>query len=280
MNYIEANINFKNNTQQNRDILYAMLGEIEFESFSDTQNGINAYIPSNKFIPETLKSTLKNLHQILGDYTVKITEIEQKNWNQEWENNFEPIFINDNCRIRAPFHQLPDTVTYDIIIEPKMSFGTGHHATTSCMIKLMLDIDFTNKSVLDMGCGTGVLAILAAMKKAHPITAIDIDNWAYLNSIENAEKNHIQNIRFFEGDARQLNNQTFDIILANINRNILLTDMQSYYSALNLNGLILFSGFYTEDLPLIKEKAQSLGLVLEKILESNNWLAVQFKKQK
>ena len=278
MNYIEIGIHIENNTEETRDIICAMLGSIGFESFSDIDSGVNAYIQKNEFSEQLLKDTLEPLKDLLGNYNFSAIEIEQKNWNEEWEKNFEPIFIDQKCCIRAPFHKAPENYEFDIVIEPKMSFGTGHHATTSGMIRLMLDLDLQNKTVLDMGCGTGVLAILASLKKAKPITGIDIDNWAYQNSIENAERNNCNTIEFLEGNAGLLKGKLYDIILANINRNILIADMKTYVSSLKNGGKLLLSGFYVEDLTIIKEKAELLGLHFETQLETNNWLAVQFKK--
>ena len=209
------------------------------------------------------------------DYTFE--EIEQVNWNEEWEKNFEPIEVDGTCHVRAPFHEKTDA-KFDIVIEPKMSFGTGHHETTHMMIQHILETDFTNKKTLDMGCGTAILAILAEMKGAQPIDAIDIDNWCYLNSIENAERNNCKHISVYEGDASLLSGKKYDIIIANINRNILLNDMQQYVDCLNANGILFLSGFYTEDIPFISESCTSKGLTYVKQFERNNWVALKFVK--
>ena len=202
-------------------------------------------------------------------------EIEQTNWNEEWEKNFNPIVVDDVCSVRAPFHEKPNT-EYDIIIEPKMSFGTGHHETTHMMIQHILKNDFTNKSVLDMGCGTGVLAILAEIKGAKPIDAVDYDNWCYLNSLENVERNNCKNITVIEGDASVLKGKKYDIIIANINRNILLNDMETYVSCLNKGGLLFLSGFYNDDIPVIQEECEKHMLKFEEKLERNHWVALKF----
>jgi ribosomal protein L11 methyltransferase len=183
--------------------------------------------------------------------------------------------VGQQCVIRAPFHDKPK-VDYDIVIEPKMSFGTGHHETTHMMLQHILDHDFTGKSVLDMGSGTGVLAILAAMKGAGAVDAIDIDNWCYLNAKENVERNNCNHINVYEGTADLLVDQKYDIIIANINRNILLEDIPAYVKCLNTGGILFLSGFYSEDIPQISERCEAVGLKFEKNLEKNNWVAVKY----
>ena len=231
------------------EILIAELGYAGFESFVETQEGATAYIQKEEWNADILEDI-----QILNSEEFKITfefnEIEQINWNKEWEKNFSPIVVDDVCAVRAPFHDTFDT-QYDIIIEPKMSFGTGHHETTHMMIQHILKNDFKGKSVLDMGCGTGVLAILAELKGAKPIDAVDYDNWCYLNSLENVERNNCQHITVIEGDASALQGKTYDVIIANINRNILMQDMKRYVSCLNDNGILFLSGFYNDDIPMI-----------------------------
>jgi len=199
------------------------------------------------------------------------------NWNEEWEKNFSPIMVDEVCQVRAPFHPKLDT-EFDIVIEPKMSFGTGHHATTHMMIQHILKEDWQDKKVLDMGCGTGVLAILSEMKGANPIDAIDIDNWCYLNTLENIERNNCKHISTYEGDAGLLEGKNYDTIIANINRNILLKDMATYANCLNEKGSLFLSGFYQEDLAIIKESCEKLGLSYESHLERDNWIAAKFVK--
>ena len=217
--------------------------------------------------------------QILHSEEFKISyvveEIEQVNWNEEWEKNFEPIEVDDTCRVRAPFHEYRD-VKYDIVIEPKMSFGTGHHETTFMVIQHLLETDVVGKKTLDMGCGTAILAILAEMKGAQPIDAIDIDNWCYQNSIENAERNNCHYISVYEGDASLLAGKKYDVIIANINRNILLNDMQQYVDCLNSNGTLLLSGFYEEDIPFIDASCTEKGLTFVKKHQKNNWVALKY----
>ncbi len=256
------------------EILIAELGYAGFESFVETETGVTAYIQKKEWHDAILDDIY-----ILGSDEFEISytfeDIEQTNWNIEWEKNFNPIIVDDECSVRAPFHPKPQT-EYDIIIEPKMSFGTGHHETTHMMIQHILKNDFKEKSVLDMGCGTGVLAILAEMKGAKPIDAIDYDNWCYLNSLENVERNNCDHITVFEGDASLLKDQKYDTIIANINRNILLNDMAAYTKCLNANGTLFLSGFYVDDIPSIEEECNKHGLACVERLEKNNWVALKF----
>jgi len=256
------------------DILIAELGEVGFESFVENDEGVVAYIQKNDFFDGILDTVT-----ILENENFKISfqsrEIEQENWNATWESNFNPIQVGNACVIRAPFHHKPE-VEFDIIIEPKMSFGTGHHETTHMMLQHILDHDFEGKSVLDMGSGTGVLAILTAMKGAKSIAAIDIDHWCYLNAKENVARNNCEHINVFEGDSNLLQNQKYDVIIANINRNILLADIPKYAKCLNAEGILFLSGFYHDDLPLITSKCKEVTLKFEKNLEKNNWVAVKY----
>lgn len=259
------------------EILIAQLENTPFESFLETDNGFSAYIQKQNWNENVLSEvTLLDSNEFEISYTVE--EIDQVNWNEEWEKNFEPIDVDNTCRVRAPFHEQKD-IKYDIVIEPKMSFGTGHHETTFMMIQHLLEADLKGKKTLDMGCGTAILAILAEMKGAQPIDAIDIDNWCYLNSIENAERNNCNNITVYEGDARLLKGKTYDVIIANINRNILLHDMQQYVKSLNENGVLFLSGFYVEDIPAIDAACSNEGLKFVKKQERNNWVALKYCKQ-
>ena len=250
------------------EILIAELGFAGFESFVETDNGLTAYIQKEDWHDTILEDIqILNSDEFTIDYTFE--EVEQTNWNEEWEKNFKPIIVDDICAVRAPFHE-PFNTPFEIIIEPKMSFGTGHHETTHMMIQHILQDSFQNKSVLDMGCGTGVLAILTELKGANPIDAIDIDNWCYINSLENVERNNCKHISVLEGDASLLIGNQYDVIIANINRNILLNDMEIYTKALNNNGTLYLSGFYNEDIPVIEESCNKNNLRLVKKLERNN----------
>lgn len=273
--YIEYD--FKINPRQPAsDILMAELGEVRFESFVENEEGVLAYIQKQDWSSDILDEI-----QILNNPRFEIEikhdfkEIEQENWNTTWESNFNQIQIGDQCVVRAPFHEKP-TVDFDIVIEPKMSFGTGHHETTFMMLQFILETDFQGKSVLDIGSGTGVLAILTAMKGAGPVDAIDIDNWCYLNAKENVERNNCKDITVYEGDSSLLKGRSYDIILANINRNILLEDIPVYAKSLNKHGTLFLSGFYTEDIPMITKKCKDEGLKFEKNHKNNKWVAVKY----
>jgi len=256
------------------EILIAELGYAGFESFVENVAGVIAYIQK----PEWNADILNDIYILTND-EFKITftseEIEQVNWNKEWEKNFQAIEVDGKCAVRAPFHEKTD-VDYDIIIEPKMSFGTGHHETTHMMIQHILKLNVAGKSVLDMGCGTGILAILAEMRGATTLDAIDIDNWCYLNTVENIERNNCHKIKAYEGEASLLAGKKYDVIIANINRNILLKDIAIYASCLNENGTLLLSGFYVEDIPLISEECGKHQLKFVENLERNNWVAVKY----
>ncbi|MFC2096064.1 50S ribosomal protein L11 methyltransferase [Bacteroidota bacterium] len=279
MDYIELACRISaENTQEITDILIAELNEIGYESYDETSEGVNAYILEKFFdIEKVYQLQVNNIPNVNINYSYEV--IKTQNWNEVWEKNFDPIIVDDQCLIRAPFHTKTPKAKYEIIIEPKMSFGTGHHETTFLMLKTMLEMDFTNMNVLDMGCGTGVLAILASFKAAKEITAIDIDEWAYTNTLENIEKNNCSNIKAFQDDAKLLNNQQFDIVIANINRNILLDDIKHYAKVLKTGGTLLLSGLYDRDLPMIKDETASNNLDYISHYEKHNWIAAKFYKK-
>ncbi len=259
------------------EILIAELGEVGFESFVENEHGVTAYIQKSEWNPSILEDIfVLNSDEFSIAYNQH--EVEQTNWNSEWEKNFTPIQVDDLVSIRAPFHENPN-LKYDIVIEPKMSFGTGHHETTHMMVQHLLKLDLTNKKTLDMGSGTGILAIFAEMKGANPIDAIDIDNWCYENSLENIERNNCNKITVFEGDASLLINKKYDVIIANINRNILLMDMKVYTDCLNEKGILLLSGFYEEDMPIIDVEVSKYNLKLENFIQRNNWVALKYNKE-
>ncbi|WP_196885492.1 50S ribosomal protein L11 methyltransferase [Aureivirga sp. CE67] len=277
MNEIYIEYDFKvNPIIPGNEILIAELGMVGFESFVENEEGFKAYIQKREW-NENILEEISILNSEMFTISYEVKEIEQVNWNEEWEKNFEPIQVADLVSIRAPFHENPN-LKYDIVIEPKMSFGTGHHQTTNLMIQQLIDLDLENKKVLDMGCGTGILAIFAEMKGAQPIDAIDIDNWCFVNSVENVDRNNCKHISVYEGEASLLDGKSYDLIIANINRNILLNDIETYNNCLNEGGVLLLSGFYTEDIPIMDEKASSLGLKLDKTLELNNWVSLKYTK--
>jgi ribosomal protein L11 methyltransferase len=258
------------------EILVAQLGALNFESFAETETGLKAYI-QKKELDAALMDKVQVLNSSEFEISYKLTEIPPVNWNAEWEKNFNPIEVNGECVLRATFHP-PFNVKYEIIIEPKMSFGTGHHETTFMMLQFILENDFKEKSVIDMGCGTAVLAILSEMKGASKIDAVDIDKWCYENSIENIERNNCKNILVYQGDASFFKEKKYEVILANINRNILLQDMGIYSKSLKENGTLYLSGFYKEDLGYITETCNNLGLTFVENKERNNWIAAKFRK--
>ena len=271
--YIEYNFTFLPK-EPISEILIAELGNVGFESFVETENGVTAYIQKTDWNAEILADVfVLNSDEFSIEYN--LNEVPQTNWNAEWEKNFEPIQVDDLVSIRAPFHENPN-LKYDIVIEPKMSFGTGHHETTHMMVQHLLQLDLENKKVLDMGCGTGILAIFAEMKGAKPLDAIDIDNWCYENSIENVTRNNCENISVYEGDATLLVDKKYDVIIANINRNILLMDMKVYTNCLQEGGILLLSGFYEQDIPVIDAEVIKHGLKLEKFIQRNNWVALKY----
>jgi ribosomal protein L11 methyltransferase len=278
MDYIEVNFIIEPFEEYISDVLASELGEIGFDSFVPSEVGMDAYILQLKFNELELKSILSDFpFEASIDY--KITQIKAKNWNEEWEKHyFEPIVIGNDCVIHSSFHKDVPKAKYDIVIDPKMAFGTGHHETTSLVIGQLLLMDLEGKTLLDMGCGTAVLAILAAMRGAKDIVAIDIDTWCTENSIENIAINNISGIDVQLGGAELLAGLHFDIVLANINRNILLADMEQYVACLSSGGELYMSGFYKEDIPLIEAEVNRLGLQLVDFKEKNNWVVVKTVK--
>lgn len=259
------------------DMAMAILAEEGFESFTETDKGFLAYIPEKDFTQELQDSIHAGL---ISEYALTISWklVPSQNWNAVWESEYEPVNIENRCLVLAPFHTVTTPVPYRIIIEPKMSFGTAHHETTRLMIRYLLDMEITGKKVLDMGCGTAVLAVLASMRGASSVTAIDNDEWAYNNSLENVEQNVPGKIEVFLGDASLLKGKKFDLIIANINRNILTADMEHYAACLPAQGLLLMSGFYKDDIPVIDECAQKRGLILLSQRDENKWAAVCYQK--
>lgn len=258
------------------EMLIAELSFVGFESFVENEDGVSAYIQKEEW-NATLLDSVFVLHSDEFDINYTFKEIAQVNWNNEWEKNFKPIQVDNEVSIRAPFHENP-TLLYDIVIEPKMSFGTGHHETTYMMIQQLLAMNVSDLKTLDMGCGTGVLAIFSEMKGAKPIDAVDIDSWCYKNTFENIERNHCKHISVYEGDVSFLKGKNYDLIMANINRNILANDITAYNACLSIGGVLLLSGFYREDIPYLDKEATRLGLQLSKTLYRNNWVSLKYQK--
>jgi len=277
MKYTKVTFILSPDTQTNREILTAYLSQLEFEAFDEAASEIQAFFPAGK-------ADFRVIEQMIRELPFKaafsVSEMPDINWNEEWEKNyFQPLLIRNECLVRAPFHKDFPGARYEIIIEPNMAFGTGNHETTSLMIEHLLELDLTGKTVLDMGCGTGILGILASMRGCQEVTAIDIDQWAFEGTIENAKMNGIGNLRAFTGDAGLLTGkQKFDIILANIQKNVILSDLEAYASVLNDGGIILASGFYQDDLEAIIGKASELFLQKGMLREKNRWVACVFMK--
>ena len=260
-----------------KDILEAELGEIDFESFADTDKGVDAYIQEDNFDDNNFKN-LSILNNSLCKIEFTKNKVTPKNWNEEWEKNFSPINVDNRCVIRAPFHEVTDA-DFEIIIEPKMSFGTGHHQTTHLMISYILDMNLDGMSVMDMGCGTGILAILAALKGAVNVDAIDIDEWAYENTMENAGRNKVDFIKGAKGDASLLKgNENYDLFIANINRNILVNDISTYAKSIKNKGHLLLSGFYESDIEQLVSEIEKNGFKLQEKRSKETWAALRFIK--
>ncbi len=261
------------------DILIAELSDLGFESFSEEDDGFRAYIGACHYRSRPVADLFEKYKGKGPEkLSFEVNRLGGKNWNAVWESNFEPVRINGKCLIRAPFHEGEPDIDHEIIIEPKMSFGTGHHETTVLVIRFMLEMDFKGKSVLDMGCGTGVLAILASQKGAHQVTAIDNYLYAYENTLENAGRNSVENMKVLHGDSSLLGTQRYDIVIANITRNVLLEDMPAYHEVLNPGGTLIMSGFMAFDKDVIFARAESLGFrpAGEKVLQE--WTALMFQK--
>ncbi|MDL2291529.1 50S ribosomal protein L11 methyltransferase [Bacteroides sp. OttesenSCG-928-F21] len=280
MKYLEFTFHTTPCTETTNDVLSAVLAEIGFDSFVENEGGIIAYILQDQFDESTLQEALANFPIENTGVRYTYEEAEDKNWNEEWEKHyFQPIIVDERCVIHSTFHRNIPAMEYDIVINPQMSFGTGHHETTHLIISELLQADLEGKSLLDMGCGTSILAILARMRGAKPITAIDIDSWCVENSIENIALNRVTDIEVELGDAAILEGRKpFDVIIANINRNILLADMKHYVQCMNAGAILYMSGFYTDDIPMIKEEAANNGLRFVHYRDRNNWAAVKFEK--
>lgn len=258
------------------EILIAQLSQLGFDSFQENNDGISAYIDSS--VLSTVKvQDIQILNSTEFNISFESNNVKKQNWNIKWESNFDPIYVDKICCVRAPFHK-KSNFKYDLVIEPKMSFGTGHHETTSMMISFILANSFYNSSVCDIGSGTAVLAILAEKRGANRIDAIDIDNWCYLNSIENIKRNNSENINVYEGEIENLMHFKYDNIFANINLNVLLADIPIYSKMLNKDGVLYLSGFYKKDIKSIEKVAEISNLSLVDSKVKNQWVALKFTK--
>ncbi|MGV8962601.1 MAG: 50S ribosomal protein L11 methyltransferase [Candidatus Saccharimonadaceae bacterium] len=279
MIYIQLSLTLSPCNETITDVLSYQLGEIGYESFIVNENVLEAYIREPDFSVKKLKEILQNLLlETKVDY--KFKELEEMNWNKEWEKNyFQPLIVDNKCLVRSTFHTVTEKFEHEIIIDPKMAFGTGHHQTTNLMLQEILKLKLHNKSVLDMGCGTAVLAILASQMGASRLVAIDFDEWAYYNAKENVLLNNISNVEVKLGEVDQIAGEKFDYILANINRNILLQDIQYYANALEKDGTLIMSGFYLEDVLIIKTECEKHHLNYLKFEQKDNWTAVVCTKK-
>lgn len=279
MDYFEIKLTF-DNSEPWKEVFTSILADAGCESFMDgnDENILLAYITENLYNPITFKKILED-HTFNVKIKYSVSKIESQDWNTIWELNYSPVLIANRCFIHAPFHQARPDIEYDLVIEPKMSFGTAHHETTSMMIEFLLEEEVKGKSLLDMGSGTGILAILAHKKGAYPILAVDNDEWAYQNNIENNFRNNAESIQVKLGDASVIKNSQFDIIFANINRNILYEDIPIYSSCLEKNGLLFLSGFYIEnDLNILEKRCLEFQIKLIHFKENNHWAAAKFIK--
>lgn len=278
MQYIQVKFSFVNIQEYQQDLLINELAELGFDTFEDTDDGFASFISQDKFSELNLADMLKQFDSDF-EYAYGITEIAAENWNEEWEKNFEPLIIDERCYVRATFHEPQPQYTYEIVIDPKMAFGTGHHQTTTMMMRYILDSDLAGKTVLDMGAGTAILAILASKRGAHELIAIDNDEVCYLSAKENAALNQIDNIEALWGGKEVVPQRTFDVILANINRNILLDQIPVYAEVLKEGGDIYFSGFYeTPDLDMIKAACSQFDISYCDHKKMGEWVAAHFKK--
>jgi len=259
------------------DILLAELGEIHFDIFEDSDTGLIAYCQTDLFDPSLFAEVIKK-YEVLGPISFQINEIEKQNWNAVWESNYDPIRISNQVFIRANFHESEPGYEMEIVINPKMSFGTGHHETTFLMTQALFEIELRGKSVLDAGTGTGILALVAKKLGALDVKGFDIDPWSIENSIENASLNQCEDIIFVEGTIANESLKKYDVLLANINRNILLAEMHAYSERIAEGGILLLSGFYTEDVPMIVKSALENKLTFMAQSEKNRWTCIKFKK--
>jgi len=278
MNYISLSFSLVGKQADAQELAIALLSEIGFESFTDEENIFAAFIQSDQYSEQQVSETLEILWNAIGKCDFDLIEIPTQNWNQQWESNFEPVIVDSRCIVKAPFHNIEQKYEYEIIIEPKMSFGTGHHETTQLVLSEILNTDCKGKTVVDCGCGTGVLAILAKMKGAARTKAFDVDQWCFENTIENAERNNASDIIVECKGIECIAGETYDIIIANINRNILLSAMEQFGKSLAQDGCLILSGIYKSDLDIISASASKYQLHFISFQEKNNWISCRFKR--
>ncbi len=277
MDYIEVQF-IVHPVDPGREVIIALLAEVGYESFEETVDGLKAYIDKNRYQKEVVQEIIDNIAATIKS-TFIAGPIETINWNEEWEKNYNPVVIDNRCAVIAPFHNSMNEVDYEIVIEPKMSFGTAHHATTSLMISYLLELNPEGMQVMDMGCGTGVLAILARKMGAQRVVAIDNYIWAYENAMENAQRNNCKDIRVIHGDSSSITGEDFDFFIANINRNVLLDEIPVYHNYIKPGGILLLSGFYDYDEKLITAKACENNFVYQSSKTKENWVAACYRKQ-
>jgi ribosomal protein L11 methyltransferase len=276
MEYIEIDIRLKL-ANPYAEIFIARLNEIKYESFSTDEFGLKAYIRSDLFNKKKLTEIVDDISSFTK-IDLSINAIKKENWNADWENNYSPVHINKDCVIRAHFHDRFPNIEHEIIITPKMSFGTGHHETTFLVMNQIFELNLEGKQVLDIGSGTGVLSILASKLGAKKIVGIDIDKWAYENAIENSKLNNISNIQFIEGTAESIGKKMYDVVLANINRNIILADIQKYTRAMRPKSDMILSGFLKQDVKIILNKIKQLKFNLVASKNKNKWQMLHLRR--
>ncbi|RYG00337.1 MAG: 50S ribosomal protein L11 methyltransferase [Chitinophagaceae bacterium] len=279
MQYIKAIFKFESIEDYQQDLLISDLADLGFDTFEDSENGFTAFVIKDNFNEQELKDLLSNYAEdFKTHYTLE--DVADENWNAEWEKNFSPLIIDDVCYVRATFHEPQPSYPYEIVIDPKMAFGTGHHQTTTMVMQYLLAADIKDKGILDMGCGTGILAILAAKLGAQSLMAIDYDDICYQSTIENAALNNVTNLNALCGSKEVIPDEQYDIILANINRNILLDQIGRYAEVLKPGGRIFFSGFYLDpDLGMITAECAKYGIKYDDNKQNGDWVAAQFEKK-
>ncbi|ADY51920.1 (LSU ribosomal protein L11P)-lysine N-methyltransferase [Pseudopedobacter saltans DSM 12145] len=277
MNYYELKFELKDAEEFHQDLLIGELAEIGFDTFEESEKGFNAFVAETAYNAKLIADTLAT-YKDMFTFSYESVFIPQKNWNEVWESNFEPLEIKDQVYVRATFHEPKQAFPYEIVIDPKMAFGTGHHQTTTLMMEWLLETEVEGKNVLDMGCGTAILGILASKQGAKAVDAIDYDDVCYLSAKENAELNDINNVSVFCGSKEAIPNTAYDIILANINRNILLDQIERYAEVLKSDGLLFLSGFYESDIEILVDEAKKYKLQYVSHKKLNDWVAVKLRK--